>query len=232
MVDRIKEILRDKLPQDSSCQVDVFKMIDLNRGVFLDKASVLDLGAGTGVSYENLKKRIPSIKYVGLDIEGSPEVESRTRNDLDFQVYDGRTFPFEDACFDVVFCKQVLEHVRYPDEVIGEVSRILTNGGVFVGSVAQLEPYHSHSIFNWTSYGIVQVFESHGLSVRQLRPGIDGITLSMRRIISREKFNNFFKFESIFNHFIEGNYKSSSIWEKNFNKLLIAGHIAWVAIKE
>lgn len=74
--------------------------------------------------------------------------------------------PFDDGTFDVVFCRQVLEHVRHPDDVIAEVSRILRPGGIFVGSVSQLEPYHNHSIFNWTSYGVVSVFEAYGLTVK------------------------------------------------------------------
>src|SRR3546814_689855 len=174
MGDTIREVLKDKIPSDTSTQVDIFKMIDLNRGKFLDNGAVLDLGAGTGSSYDRLRKRWPNLNYVGLDIEGSPEVESRTRRDLRFEVYDGRTMPFSDEQFDVVFCKQVLEHVRHPDDVISEVVRVLKKDGVFIGSVSQLEPYHSHSIFNWTSFGIVQVFESHGLRVQQLRPGVDG----------------------------------------------------------
>ncbi|WFU50232.1 class I SAM-dependent methyltransferase [Sinorhizobium terangae] len=232
MGDTIREVLENKIPTDTAAQVDVFKMIDLNKDQFKDRITVLDLGAGTGASYERLKRHIPNIQYMGLDIESSPEVDSRTREDLQFKVYDGRKMPFESGQFDVVFCKQVLEHVRYPDEVIAEVARVIKKGGIFVGSVSQLEPYHSHSIFNWTAYGIVQVLESHGLVVRQLRPGIDGITLTMRRIISREKFNEFFGFESIFNHFIDGNLRKSTVWERNFNKLLIAGHIAWIAFKE
>lgn len=232
MADTIRTVLKDKIPVDTAAQVDVFRMIDLNKAEFVNRQLVLDLGAGTGESYERLRQQIPGMRYVGLDIEDSPEVEIRTRKDLDFKTYNGRTMPFAENHFDVVFCKQVLEHVRYPDEVIGEVARVLKSGGIFVGSVSQLEPYHSHSIFNWTAYGLVKVLESHGLTVTQLRPGIDGITLTMRRIISREKFGEFFRFESIFNHFIDGSLRRSSVWERNFNKLVIAGHIAWIAVKE
>ncbi|MCA1371206.1 methyltransferase domain-containing protein [Bradyrhizobium sp. BRP14] len=232
MADTIREVLKNKIPTDTAAQVDVFRMIELNKSQFLGREMLLDLGAGTGESYERLRQKIPGMHYIGLDIEGSPEVEIRTRKDLEFKTYDGRTMPFPEDRFDVVFCKQVLEHVRYPDHVIAEVGRVLKKGGIFVGSVSQLEPYHSHSIFNWTAYGLVQVLESHGLSVTQLRPGIDGITLTMRRIISKEKFSEFFGFESIFNHFIDGNLRRATAWERNFTKLLIAGHIAWIAIKE
>jgi len=232
MSDTIKEVLKDKIPTDTAAQVDVWKMISLNKELFSERKDVLDLGAGTGDAYGRLVGAVPNIKYVGLDIESSPEVATRTRSDLDFRTYDGQRMPFDDASFDVVFCKQVLEHVRYPDDVIAEVSRILRPGGIFVGSVSQLEPYHSHSIFNWTSYGIVSVFESHGITVKQLRPGIDGVSLTLRRIISREKFNPFFTMEGLFNHFIDGQIHKSNVWERNFTKLLIAGHIVWLAERD
>lgn len=232
MGDTIREVLKDKIPTDTADQADVWKMIALNKELFSKRRDVLDLGAGTGDAYGRLIGPIPKMKYIGLDIADSPEVETRTRSDLDFRTYDGKKMPFDDGSFDVVFCRQVLEHVRYPDEVIAEVSRILRPGGVFIGSVSQLEPYHSHSIFNWTSYGIVSVFESHGLNVKQLRPGIDGISLTLRRIISREKFNPFFTMEGLFNHYIDAQIKKEKIWERNFTKLLIAGHIIWLAIKE
>lgn len=231
MGDIIRDLLKDKIPSDTASQVDVWKMMDLNEAIFPKDSKVLDLGAGAGESYDRLIGRIPNLQYFGLDIENSPEVDSRSRDDLDFYVYDGCNIPFEDSFFDVVFSKQVLEHVRHPDKVIAEVSRVLKPGGIFVGSVSQLEPYHSHSIFNWTSYGIVQVFESHGLTVNQLRPGIDGVSLIFRRIISKERFNPFFTMESIFNHYIDGQIRPRNIWERNFSKLMIAGHIVWIARK-
>ena len=207
-------------------------MMGMNTNLFQNSRKVLDLGAGTGKSFEHLRRYIPNIEYIGLDIELSPEVGLRTRDDLEFRSYDGKHMPFENSYFDVVFTKQVLEHVRYPDIVIEETSRVLRKDGIFVGACSQLEPYHSYSIFNWTAYGIVSVFKSHGLNVVQLRPGIDGVTLTMRRILGPEKFNAFFSFESIYNHYIEGAYLSSSAEERNFRKLLVAGHINWIAIKQ
>lgn len=231
MRDKLRSMLEHKVPTDTARQVDVYEMMELNRESFAGKIDVLDLGSGTGDAFEPLKSVMPDLSYVGLDIEHSAEVDDRVRSDLTFKTYDGRTIPFADNSFEVVFCRQVLEHVRYPDDVIAEVSRVLKKDGVFVGSVSQLEPYHSHSIFNWTAYAIVEVFESHGLTVRQLRPGIDGITLSMARIMKKARFDTFFSFESIFNHFLDGTLREESVWERNFMKLIIAGHIIWLAQK-
>lgn len=75
MGDTIREVLRDKIPTDTAGQVDVYKMIGLNRDLFQSQVDVLDLGAGTGDAHAKLSSRIPNMKYVGLDIEDSPEVE-------------------------------------------------------------------------------------------------------------------------------------------------------------
>ena len=43
--------------------------------------------------------------------------------------------PFADADFDAVVAGELLEHVRFPDNVVSEVARVLRPGGVFTGSV-------------------------------------------------------------------------------------------------
>lgn len=43
--------------------------------------------------------------------------------------------PFADADFDAVVAGELLEHVRFPDNVVAEVARVLRPGGVFTGSV-------------------------------------------------------------------------------------------------
>ena len=53
----------------------------------------------------------------------------RTRADCDFVTFDGRRLPFEDASFPLVYCKQVLEHVEHPRELLSEVARVLEQGG-------------------------------------------------------------------------------------------------------
>jgi len=196
-----------------------------------DVNRILDLGAGVGNSYDRLVKFVPGLQYTGLDIESSPEVARRARSDLRFVTYDGEQIPFGDDAFDAIFCKQVLEHVRRPDVVIAEVARVLRSGGLFVGSVSQLEPYHSHSIFNWTAYGLFRVLSDHGLNLIELRPGIDGISLTLRRLFGRKNFERSFSVSSIFNHYIDVELGKRNIQDKNFQKLIIAGHIVFAAIR-
>lgn len=233
MEDNVRERLAEVLPEDSSAQCDAFQIIDLNKELFAGaiRPRLMDLGAGTGQSYSHLEKRFPDHDYVGVDIEASPEVAQRGASDLTFVTYDGVNLPFESDSFDIVFCKQVLEHVRQPDAVIAEVCRVLKPGGLFVGSVSQVEPYHSYSIFNWTAWGIMCVFGDAGLKVCQLRPGIDGVSLLMRRVFGKDRFGYAFANESLFNHHYELLNPKATPKQRNLQKLIIAGHIVFLARK-
>ena len=172
----------EKIPTDHSNQVTIEEMV---REVLCDQQQlqlVVDLGCGTGRYADFFSKNYKRAKYIGVDIDGSPESEQRTRSDFNFLSYDGIHLPFEDESIDVIFMNQVLEHVRQPHLLFPDIARSLKPNGIFIGSVSQLEPYHSYSIFNYTFYGICSFSELFGLNVFKLRPGIDGITIINRHI--------------------------------------------------
>src|SRR6185312_16397985 len=51
---------------------------------------------------------------------------------IDYRSGIGEAIPFSDASFPVVLCCDVLEHVADLEQVIAEISRVLTPGGVFL----------------------------------------------------------------------------------------------------
>jgi ubiquinone/menaquinone biosynthesis C-methylase UbiE len=86
---------------------------------------VLNLGAGppTGDKTRILKGEAAEI--VGADID--PVV--LTNSELDRAVVtDGRSLPFANASFDLVFSDYVLEHVEQPAAFLAEVHRVLKPG--------------------------------------------------------------------------------------------------------
>lgn len=48
---------------------------------------------------------------------------------------DAEPLPFENNLFDVVVFAEVMEHVRFPQRALGEISRVLKKGGRLIGSV-------------------------------------------------------------------------------------------------
>ncbi|HYN90371.1 MAG TPA: class I SAM-dependent methyltransferase [Thermoleophilaceae bacterium] len=181
--DDLGQLLGDRIPGDHSRQV----LAD-HYAARLRPRRVMDLGCGAGGSVDLFRSVDPGVWWVGVDIEESPEVAERVRADAEFVTFDGRQLPFEDGSFDLVYCKQVLEHVERPHELLQEVARVLAPGGWFAGSTSQLEAFHSRSIFNSTPYGFTVVAEDAGFEVVELRPVIDGFTLVAWRALGLPRF--------------------------------------------
>jgi SAM-dependent methyltransferase len=152
---------------------------------------VLDLGCGDGRSLDLFQLLLPDAVWRGVDIEASPEVASRTVVDDRLDTFDGVNLPYPDGQFDLIYSRQVFEHVRHPDALAREVARVLRPGGHFLGEVSYLEPYHSYSIFNFTPYGLAVVMRDAGLQVRELRAGIDALSLYFRQMIGAPTWLDF-----------------------------------------
>jgi len=95
---------------------------------------VLDVGSGLGNLARKLAARIPQGQVWG--VERSAEQLSKAAPglpNLHFHQADARRLPLEDARFDVVSCRYLLEHVLNPVRVLQEMRRVLKPGGkVFV----------------------------------------------------------------------------------------------------
>jgi SAM-dependent methyltransferase len=225
--DDLGELLGHRIPTDHSRPVladDYAHRLRAHR--------VMDLGCGTGDSVDLFRSVDPDVEWVGVDVERSPEVATRTRTDAEFVTFDGRRLPFADASFGLVYCKQVLEHVEHPHELIGEVARVLQPGGHLVGSTSQLEAFHSRSVFNWTPYGFMRVAEDAGLEVLELRPVIDGFTLVAWRAIGLPRFfHRWWARESPPYRVIELAARAArlDVRTRNQIKLTLCGQFAFVA---
>src|SRR3546814_5207428 len=78
-------------------------------------SKVIDLGCGDGRSRDLFRHILPDAEWRGVDIDDSPEVRRRRRLDDCFDSFNGIELPYETNSADLVFCKQVLHHVRHPD---------------------------------------------------------------------------------------------------------------------
>ena len=93
---------------------------------------VLDLGCRTGAVTARF---LTGNHVVGIDVDRAALEVAAGRGiepvwgDLEAPL------PFDDASFDAVVAGELLEHVRRPDDVVGEVLRVLRPGGTFAGSV-------------------------------------------------------------------------------------------------
>ena len=187
--DDLRQLLGHRIPGHSgaqhSAEAELTARLPAATGAGL---RVLDLGCGAGDSIDLFRRLAPGVKWSGVDIEGSAEVQERTRGDADFHTFDGERLPFGDAEFDLVWCKQVLEHVENPRALLADVARVLRPGGALIGSTSQLEPFHSRSTANPTPYGLNLALEAAGLRTTVIRPSIDSLTLIVRRAVGGGAF--------------------------------------------
>ena len=233
--DDLGELLGNRIPGDHSRPVladDYAARLLARPAAGASPARVLDLGCGAGDSVDLFRSIDPAVAWVGADVEASAEVAGRTRSDAEFVTFDGRRLPFEDGGFDLVYCKQVLEHVEHPRELMAEAARVLRPGGRLAGSTSQLEAFHSRSTFNWTPYGFTRVAEDAGLEVVELRPVIDGFTLVAWRALGLPRFfHRWWAHESPPYRAIELAARAARLDARTRNqiKLVLAGQFAFLA---
>lgn len=99
------------------------------------KCRALDVGCGGGHLAEEFARM--GYAVTGIDpskgsIEAAREHARKAGLKIDYKVGPGEELPCRDSTFDLVYCCDVLEHVKDPDRVIAETARVLKPGGVYV----------------------------------------------------------------------------------------------------
>ncbi|MFH0852430.1 MAG: class I SAM-dependent methyltransferase [bacterium] len=98
---------------------------------------ILDLGCGNGRLVESFKGK--KIDYLGIDNSEMLIEEARKKYpENKFIAFDGLKIPFEDYCFDTIFCIAVLHHIpsrQMRIEFLKEANRVLKPGGRLILTV-------------------------------------------------------------------------------------------------
>jgi SAM-dependent methyltransferase len=98
--------------------------------------AVLDCGCGNATITIGLAEAVPVGRVVAVELAKESLKEARGnasamgQENLVFVASDGRRLPFSEAAFNAVFCHSVLETVRDPPMVVGELRRVTKSGGV------------------------------------------------------------------------------------------------------
>ena len=91
----------------------------------LNPGSVLDLGSGTGASYEDLN----SFEVTALD----PDEQMLSLNKFDRKIVGkGEDLPFYENSFDNVLCCFVWRNISETEKAMNEIYRVLKPGGKFI----------------------------------------------------------------------------------------------------
>lgn len=91
---------------------------------FLPGMRVLEIGGGTGYQARLIARLEVAVDSIDVAPPSSAETYFPVR------IYDGRTLPFDDGCFDVVVSSNVLEHIPDLQKTLSEIHRVMKPNGL------------------------------------------------------------------------------------------------------
>lgn len=113
-------------------EIDTRKLIKkyVGNGSTLD-APILDAGCGTGLILRNLPTN-----SIAIDINlWALKKAKKYAPSADVVLADIEHLPFKNNTFSLIVCTQILEHLNNPKNIIKNISNILKDDGIFIGSV-------------------------------------------------------------------------------------------------
>jgi SAM-dependent methyltransferase len=131
------------------------------------RGSLLDLGCGKAPLVGYYRRYVGDVVLVDWENSQHPNPHIDIIQDLN----EPLTRVNSDA-FDTVILSDVLEHIREPAGLLGEISRVLVDGGHLLMSIPFLYGIHEapHDYFRYTSYGITNLCDGAGLDIVELEP--------------------------------------------------------------
>ena len=116
-------------------RMEYFRTVFAGRGVDPAGKVIIDIGCGGGLFAEDVARLGASV--IGIDPAPGAIASARKHAAgaglaIDYRVGPGEHLPADDACADIAYCVDVLEHVADLDAVIGEITRVLKPGGLFL----------------------------------------------------------------------------------------------------
>ena len=141
-------------------------------------ARLLDAGAGMAAH----RRYFPHVAYESTDVvRGLADKGGRHAyvSELD-------RLPVRPGSYDAIICTQVLEHVEYPQRVIGEFHRALKPGGQLFLTAPQawgvhMAPFH---FYNFTRFGLESLFRNARFDILSIEP-LGGIFWNLAKIVSK-----------------------------------------------
>lgn len=109
--------------------------------------TILDVGCGPGTITADLAALVPQGRVTGVDFapgvleSARAHAAGRGLTNLSYEAVDANALPYADASFDVVFCHQVLQHVRDPVGILREMRRVAKPGGVVAAREADYKSF-------------------------------------------------------------------------------------------
>jgi len=142
---------------------------------------ILEVGPGPGYFSPTILKAIPKGKLVLIDIQEEMLTMARKRieksgfKNVEYHLSNGKTFPFKDADFDIIFLVTVIGEIENKESYIHEFFRILREGGI----VSVSEQWGDSDKMTQTE--VINLFEAQGFSLDARYGGNANFTLNFKK---------------------------------------------------
>ena len=157
---------------------------------------VLDLGCGTGALLAGLQHRAAGLQLTGVDpvSEMLQQASRKSLNDAWLVQANAEALPFADNAFDQVVSASACHYMHRPDQVAGELRRVLCAGGQLTLtdwcadylSMRLLDRYlrwrDTAHVRTWRMDELVELLQQHGFCVQLTRRFRIGLWWGMMRI--------------------------------------------------
>jgi SAM-dependent methyltransferase len=144
------------------------------------KGNLIDLGCGRVPLYEAYKN------YASNCTCADWENSNHKNPHLDYICDLNQPLPFKNEEFDTIILSDVLEHIKYPEKLWAEMTRILTSGGKIILNVPFFYKLHEipHDYFRYTQYALENFATHSALRIVLLKP-IGGVPEILTDLISK-----------------------------------------------
>lgn len=108
--------------------------IDKVRSLLSPGQNVLEIGCGTGIITCGIAPCVKNVSAVDISPKmidlAKDKLAKLSIDNVDCQVYDGYSLPYENASFDIVLLFNILQCVKEPVTLLKEAQRLLKDGGL------------------------------------------------------------------------------------------------------
>ena len=129
---------------------------------FNENDNIIDIGGGNGhfMHFLNVKNAtILDISESGLEFAKNRFVYTTVKNNLN------NRWNVKDEYYDIAFCMEVLEHLRYPSLVIAEVYKVLKRGGILYIGQPNMKPDGKHHVKRIHFKYLKELLEENGFII-------------------------------------------------------------------
>ena len=120
-------------------------------------STVIEVGGGTAFLKSTIELAVPGVNYFSGDI--SP-------TNVTAVVLDAQELPIRSNCADAIIALEVLEHIKSPQSMVAEMSRVMRRGALAIVTVPFMFGIHDYRDYQrLTPLGFETMIQQHGLEL-------------------------------------------------------------------